>query len=231
MTVSVPLTLMSRLSQAGVDQYTLELVKFYGQFINLPSQHLEVVEKSLLQAKKFGFSANALFVGTGISLVPSLLVRTRGGIAFSAVTMALRASFEANYTARVLSEWLSFFERPAELSLPSISQLQAVGNKVAACPIDPEIGHVIWGLEKLLEENIGINLLVVSPRGATSLNTAPPLAQDLARAIHILLTIRPNQNVVMRFKSSVGPSATWLAAYASKTVGLSVSLEIGNKIV
>ncbi|KAH8151452.1 uncharacterized protein LAJ45_04657 [Morchella importuna] len=226
MTVSVPLTLMSRLSQAGVDQYTLELVKFYGQFMNLPSQHLEVVEKSLLQAKKFGFSANALFVGTGISLVPSLLARTRGGIAFSAVTMALRASFEANFTARVLSEWLSFFERPAELSLPSVSQLQAVSNEVAGCPIDPEIGHVIWGLEQLFEKNSGTKQF----KPPTSL-TAPPLAQDLARAIHTVLTIRPNQNVVMRFKSSVGPSATWLAAFASKTVGLSVSLEIGNKIV
>jgi hypothetical protein len=226
MTVSVPLTLMSRLSQAGVDQYTLELVKFYGQFMNLPSQHLEVVEKSLLQAKKFGFSANALFVGTGISLVPSLLARTRGGIAFAAVTMALRASFEANFAARVLSEWLSFFERPAELSLPSVSQLQALGNEVAGCPIDPEIGHVIWGLEKLFAKNSGTTQ--VMPAKSV---IAPPHAQDLASAIHTIITIRPGQNVVMRFKSSVGPSATWLAAFASKTVGLSVSLEIGNKIV
>ncbi|KAI5845837.1 hypothetical protein DFP73DRAFT_547403 [Morchella snyderi] len=229
MTVSVPLTLMSRLSQAGVDQYTLELVKFYGQFINLPSQHLEVVEKGLLQAKKFGFSANALFVGTGISLVPSLLARTRGGIAFAAVTMALRASFEANFTARVLSEWLSFFERPAELSLPSVSQLQAVGNEVAGCPIDPEIGRVIWGLEQLIEKNTAEPRQPNSslPRSLIS----PPHAQDLASAIHTIVTIRPSQTVVMRFKSSVGPSATWLAAFASKSVGLSVSLEIGNKIV
>lgn len=225
MTISTPITLMSRLAQSGVDQYTVELVKFYGQFLNLPSDYLGVVEAGLIQARKFGLSADVLYIGTGISLIPPMLAKTRGGVAFAAITMALRASFPANFTARVLSEWLCFFERPPEISIPSTSQLQALSNEVAACPIDPEIGRIIWGIEKLHEKAIGTH----SPYSRNL--TASPPAQDLAAAIYAITTIRPGQDAIIRFKSPQGPSPVWLAVFASKVVGLGVSYEIDTQVI
>lgn len=115
--VAAPLGILARLSQAGVDQYTIEISKALGSQFSIPTSYLSIIEKKLASTQKFGISSDFLFFGTGISIIPRLLSSTRGGVTFAALILALWTIFDGDYTSQVVFELLKSMG-PEEVFLP-----------------------------------------------------------------------------------------------------------------
>ncbi|KAF8246141.1 hypothetical protein K440DRAFT_645384 [Wilcoxina mikolae CBS 423.85] len=219
-TLTMATGMLGRMAQAGVDPYTLQLANMFGSQFNILETYLDNIETQMVNTRKFGFSADILFIGTGISVVPRLLARTRGGASFTAITVALMSSFQPNYTARVLVQMLRTF-CPEQVIVPSISQLESLTNEISSSVRDGELGKLIWGIERLLHDKQDPLLLKRH-------TTAPPMAEDMSKLIFSLSTLAPGEEAIIR---STWANLTWVAAFAHRVLGLSVIFQCGSQVI
>jgi hypothetical protein len=217
--VSVPVSILARLSQAGVDGYTLEMGKVFGRQFNIAESYRRAVEKQLARSEKFGISSNTFFFGTGISVIPRLLGATRGGVSFAGIVMALRATYDPHYTARVLSEMIKSV-CPPDICIPSITQFESLSDELAATMVADEIANLVWGMELAVHAQFPDITL-------QSLKMVPS-AHEMAATILSLTTLSPGQKVFIRATIT---GTAWIAAFADRVVGLRVSYQVRSKIV
>jgi len=210
---------LGRLSQAGVDVYTLESAILFGNASHLPKAYISTIETQMLNTRKYGISADLLYIGTGISVIPRQLARSRGGIAFSAVAVALISAFSSNYTARVLQQTLEKL-CPNHI-IPATSQLEALSNELAASIKDPEFGNLVWGIERLMEVLHGTPMAPLE-------RPDPPMANEMSAVVFSLITLCVGGHAVIR---SSNASLSWVAAFAYRVLGLSVVFQTGSQIV
>jgi len=223
-TLTAATGVLARMAQAGVDPHTLQLANLFGSQFSVPEMYLNNIENQMVNTRKFGFSADILFIGTGISVVPRLLARTRGGVSFTAITVALMSSFQSNYTARVLAQMLRTF-CPEQVIIPSVSQLESLTNEVSSSVHDRELGKLIWGIERLVHDSQQNQKDISSLKSFT---TAPPMAEDMSGLIFSLSTLAPGEEAIIR---SSWASLSWVAAFAHRVLGLSVIFQWGSQVI
>ncbi|KAF8243090.1 hypothetical protein K440DRAFT_614236 [Wilcoxina mikolae CBS 423.85] len=211
--------MLGRLAQAGVDIYTLESAVLFGDASHLPNTYIGIIETQMLNTRKYGISADLLYIGTGISVIPRQLARSRGGVAFSAVAVALISAFSSNYTARVLQQTLE--KLCPDRMIPATSQLEALSNELTASIKDPEFGNLVWGIERLMEVLHGTPMTPLE-------RPDPPMANEMSAVVFSLMTLGVGGHAVIR---SSNASLSWVAVFAYRVLGLSVIFQAGSRIV
>jgi hypothetical protein len=217
MHVSSTLDVLGRLSSTGVDIYTVEIVKGFGNSLTLPDDHLEKVKRMLIDPKLPPKTSDTLSFGTGISVIPQMLAETVGGIAFATIIGALRVSFSAQYTARVLSEILQNICPLSDIDLPSLSQLEKLSDEVASSYVDKDLAGEMW--------NIDAGFIMYELKHTT----APPSADEMAKIIHTFVVPEDSPQHITVYSPSASPQ--WIAAFASNIMGYKVGIMHPNFIV
>lgn len=219
--------ILRRVAYAGVDPYTIKLASAFGSNFKIFEEYLGKIESQMINTRKFGFSADILFIGTGISVVPRRLAQTAGGVSFTAILVPLLSSFELNYSARVIAFMLRTY-CPAQVVIPSVSQIESLGSAVSSSVRDAELGQQIWAIERLVRDPQNARPGAITPTNTSVSKLVPPLAESMASVIFALSTLAAGEEAIIR---SPWISVSWIAAFAHRVLGLSVTVEVGSRVV
>lgn len=191
--ISIPVNILSRYAQAGIQPYTVEFCQTIGRAFDrrISQEKLDACEKRLNRSKLIGLSCKFLYVGTGISVIPRQLAATRGGVAFAAFVTILRSGFGSSYCGRVLHE-LTTHLCPEDVSVPTNGQFEVLCEEIVANGVDRaflDIQHII---SKLLWDGVTNN-------GNSSIHHGPdtPHADDMAITILALLSVDRGKSLII----------------------------------
>ncbi|KAF3929511.1 hypothetical protein ABW19_dt0202429 [Dactylella cylindrospora] len=213
--VTVPVNILSRYSQSGIQPYTLEFAQTLGQvsFRRIRHDRLNEIEAKLNQAKVVGFSSKLLYIGTGISAIPRQLATRKGGLAFAIIASALRTCYSLQYSSRVLDEIVRFAV-PEDTTVPTSGQLQILCEEVVGVAKDN-------GFLQMLD-------ILTSMLLADDTEHQVPSADDMGTSILALSSIPDGQSIVVRANPDL---VAWLVAYSHHYLGHQVSVLIDDHLL
>jgi hypothetical protein len=123
-TIHFSLGVLSRLSAASVDPYTVTVGHFIGNQFQLSYTGQRNIEAALTQLKAFGGLGNILWFGFGISHVVRSMSVTEQGATLVALCASLAETFQEEEAALILSEMLRLI---GEFKIsPALSQWKAL---------------------------------------------------------------------------------------------------------
>ena len=102
--ISFSFNVLSRLSAAGVDPYTLTVGQAIGNNFRLSAVGWRNVEAAIANLKAYPGFAEIIWYGFGLKTLPKLLATTEQGTVFLALCAALSECYHRDVAAEILFE-------------------------------------------------------------------------------------------------------------------------------
>jgi hypothetical protein len=141
--VTFSLSVLSRLSQAGIEPFTLAVGQAIFLRFPLPPETQQKIHTTLAILKPFSSYGNVLWFGFGIKHVARLLAESEQGIACIALCGSLSVSYDKFYCAQVLRSMTQIQCAPGNLS-PSISQWSSLVDVCSGTLVSSEFPNIVY---------------------------------------------------------------------------------------
>ena len=218
----VPISILSRISAARVDPYTIVVAQNLGQLFQLTPKGRQHILEALSKLQAFQTLSRALYIGVGVEHLIHILARTEEGVMCIALCSSLSEFYGKSTTSEILIDMVKTNRAPEELrpSIPEWSALtDACSGTLAASPL-PTLAEKYMQLHpqhrSLGYRNVGF--AEVKSRGCSS-------AESLANALLALAEVTRGELASLTIVG--GADAGWLAAFAEWFFGLSVRIVFG----
>ncbi|WQF82184.1 hypothetical protein CDEST_07198 [Colletotrichum destructivum] len=226
--------LLKALSDGGVDTYALWSAVQLGKLIPVQKSLQNTLYAQIASKKTYqSVLSKALSIGWGHSAPVADLARTVAGSNAIILIGALATGCQSFAAAQCLSELMSIHGLEAD-TLPSVDVLKGLVGYLAPFVQD-------LGFSKVVQHITNVSERMIRSKGQSCGNTDPRGTEQevrrmkslgspgaLARAIkQLILTSKKGQSdyMVLEMRGS------WLPAFASLVLGMSVELRLGDQIV
>lgn len=209
--VQFSVTVLARLSKAGIDAYTLQVGRAICLNFSLDPIGQELIADAIFQLKKYGPYGNVIWFGFGVKQVVTDLAETEQGLMLVALCASLTTTYDSTYSARVLRE-LCVLQHAPQSFTPALRQWKAVVEICAGILSSSRFILILNGFRRLMSAQRDMP----SPRS----ETMPTSYANLAAAILALARISKNHMVNATFTG--GLDCAWLAAFAETVLSLDV---------
>ena len=219
----VPIGILSRISAAQVQPYTIVVAENLGHLFHLTAEGRQRIRDAISKLKSFQTLCRALYIGIGIEHVIHILARTEEGAMCIALCGSLSEFYAKSTASEILIEMVKTKRAPEELR-PSISEwsalLDACGGTFAASPLSTlaEKYMQLHPDHRMLGYNVE-NLAASKVRGCSS-------AESLATALIALAEVTRGDLASLTIIG--GADAGWLAAFAEWFFELSIRIILGS---
>lgn len=209
--VSFFVGILSRLSAAGVDPYTLIVGQALAQNLHIPIAGNKSIERALKELKCYAGVQNAFWFGFGIKNIVRELGTTDQGCSCLALCAALSECFSDEFAADVLHE-LTLAQKAPEQLTPSIGQWHMLVQACSGVFATSKFPLLVEGFESLLRTDDRVGGI-------------PPRPADFASALIGIGKVSYGQlaqiNITQRKLRTAGG---WLAAVSEWFLGLKVAI-------
>src|SRR5215471_14934789 len=172
--VTYSVEVLARYGQAGVEAITVAMGQAICLQFDLKPITQTQLDESLAKLKTFTSYGRIAWFGFGLKHILDDLCSTEQGTACVALCGCLTASYDTNFSSKVLRHLCNVKGAPSKLT-PSLRQWRALVEICAGSLAESQFPHLLLGFERLLN-------LQLQDRGCPS----PPDPEILARAICIL---------------------------------------------
>ena len=209
--VQFSVAVLSRLSKAGIDPFTLQVGRAICANFSLHPVAQGRISDAILALRKFGSYGDIIWFGFGVKHVVTDLAETEEGLTLVAICAALSTTYDSMYGARVLRELCGLCKAPQSFS-PAIRQWKTL---VELCAGILTSGHFNIVLD-------GFRRLVSGGRNAPELeaNRCPTTYFALAEAILTIAQVTSKRLAGATLTG--GLDCMWLAAVAEWVFSLDV---------
>lgn len=211
--VTFSLGVLSRLSQAGIEPFTLAVGQAIFLRFPLPPETQQKIHETLANLKPFSSYGNVLWFGFGIKHVARLLAESEQGIACIALCGSLSVSYDKFYCAQVLRSMTQIQSAPGNLS-PSISQWSSLVDVCSGTLVSSEFPNIVEGFCRLWYDYQNEHVWKI--RTAT-----PPHA--LGKALSTIAAVASGELHSVTFVGGV--DCAWIAAIAEWVLRLTVEVQ------
>lgn len=211
--VQFSVAVLSRLSRAGIDAYTLHVSRAICLGFALDPIAQERITDAIFRLKKYSSYGNLIWFGFGVKHVVTDLAETEEGLTVVALCAALTTTYDSTYSARVLRE-LCVLQKAPESFTPALRQWKAI---VELCSGILNHSHFVLILN-------GFRRLILSQSDMPDLRfpQCPTPPTDLAKAILTLARVSSKNLVNVTFTG--GLDCVWLAALGEWVLSLDVGI-------
>lgn len=210
--VQFSVAVLSRLSRAGIDAFTLQVGRAICFNFALEPDGQERVSSAILKLKRYGSYGDLIWFGFGIREVVTDLADTEEGLTLVALCAALSTTYDALFAAKVLRELCLLCKAPQSFS-PALRQWKALVELCAGILSSAHFVLLVNGFRRLISGS--------SPHIVESRYT-PTNPSALAEAI--LTLARISRHSLVNAVVSGGIDCAWLAAFAEWILSLDVEI-------
>jgi len=210
--VQFSVAVLSRLSRAGIDAFTLQVGRAICFNFALEPHGQERMSDAILKLKRYGSYGDLIWFGFGIKEVVTDLADTEEGLTLVAVCAALSTTYEPLFAAKVLRELCVLCKAPQSFS-PALRQWKALVELCAGILGSAHFVMLVNGFRRLISGS--------SPDTVGNRCT-PTTPSALAEAILILARI--SKRCLVNAVFSGGLDCAWLAAFAEWILSLDVGI-------
>ena len=209
--VQFSVAVLSRLSKAGIDPFTLQVGRAICTNFSLHPIAQGRISDAILALKKFGSYGDIIWFGFGVKHVVTDLAETEEGLTLVAICAALSTTYDSLFGARVLRELCGLCKAPQSFS-PAIRQWKALVELCAGILTSGQFTLVLDGFRRL----------VSGGRNAPKLeaNRCPTTYSALGGAILTIAQVTSKRLAGATFTG--GLDCMWLAAVAEWVFSLGV---------
>lgn len=209
--VQFSVAVLSRLSKAGIDPFTLHVGRAICTNFSLHPIAQGRISDAILALRKFGSYGDIIWFGFGVKHVVTDLAETEEGLTLVAICAALSTTYDSLYGARVLRELCVLCKAPQSFS-PAIRQWKTLVELCAGILTSGQFTLVLDGFRRL----------VLGGRNAPKLeaNRCPTTYSALAGAILTIAQVTNKRLAGATFTG--GLDCMWLAAVAEWVFSLDV---------
>lgn len=213
---------LTRLSMAGVDVYTLAVSQKLGSSFQLTPTGRRRITEALSQLHSYGAVGTALYFGLGINHIVRVLGKTEEGQMCLMLCAALTECYETSVAAEILIEMVKL-SRTSPDALPSIFQWESLLNTCAglfSASLFPEIAEMFMALHPTRRQMCYEPLIgdLSKHRGCS---TAASIAQALVAVAQV------SRGDLESITIAGGPDAGFIAAVAEWFLEVPVSITDG----
>ena len=209
--VQFSVTVLARLSRAGIDAFTLQFGRTICYNSSLESHAQERIHDAIVKLKKYGSYKDIVWFGFGIKDVVTDLADTEESLTLVGLCAALAATYESMYAAMVIREFCVLCKAPQSFT-PAIRQWKALVDLCSGMFANAHFTFVANGFRRLISGHS--NFLV---RRHT-----PTTHSALAEAI--LMFAKVSKGNLLNTTFSGGIDCAWLAAFAEWILSLDVAI-------
>lgn len=211
--VQFSVAVLSRLSRAGIDAYTLHVGRAICLSFALDPIAQERIADAIFKLKKYSSYGDLIWFGFGVKHVVTDLAETEEGLTLVALCAALTTTYDSTYSARVLRELYVLQKAPKSFT-PALRQWKAI---VELCSGILASSHFVLILN-------GFRRLILSQSNMPDLKCRqfPTPPTDLAKAILTLASVSRKNLVNATFTG--GLDCAWLAALPEWVLSLDVEI-------
>lgn len=151
---SFSVDVLRRISNAGVDAYTLTVGQAICQHFKLAPKGRENVSQALSQLRVSNSWGNVLQFGFGIISLPCLLGKTDQGTCLLSLAAAISEAYSPEYSGEVLFQMVASLNAPEEFT-PSMSEWFKLASTCAGALTATGLGTLAGEIIHKCEEVIG----------------------------------------------------------------------------
>ena len=212
--VQFSVAVLSRLSKAGIDAFTLQIGRAICYNFALEPEAQERISAEILKLKRYGSYGNIIWFGFGIREVVTDLANTEEGLTLIALSAALSTTYDSHFSAMVLRELCMLCKAP-ESFRPALRQWKALMELCAGILTGSQFVNKVNGFRRLISRQ------TCSSTGVAS-RQSPTKHAALAEAIIVLGYLSRGRYANATFYG--GFDCAWLAAFAEWTLSLKIEL-------
>lgn len=211
--VQFSVAVLSRLSRAGIDTYTLHVSRAICLGFALDPIAQGRIVDAIFRLKKYSSYGNLIWFGFGVKQVVNDLAETEEGLTLVALCAALTTTYDSTYSARVLRELFVLQKAPESLT-PALRQWKAIVELCSGILTDSHFVLILNGFRRLIVSH--------SDMPDLKFPQCPTPPTDLAKAILTLARVSSKNLVNVTFTG--GLDCAWLAALGEWVLSLDVGI-------
>ena len=216
--ISFTFNLLSRLSSAGVDPYTLTVGYAMANTFQLGQAGRRNIEQVMTSLKYFKGISDALWFGFGHRSLPRTMATTEQGALCMALCAALAENYDQDLAAEILHEYIKLCRIPMSLT-PAIGEWRAL---LLACKGTLATSNLPTQLGKFMRIERGYcQILDRTEHSTVSRTFATP--QSIAEAL--LLIAEVSRGTLASVVITGGSDTAWLAAVAEWLLDLTLLIK------
>ena len=212
--VHFSVAVLSRLSKAGIDPFTLQVGRAICYNFALEPNAQERISDAIYKIKRYGSYGDLIWFGFGIREVVTDLADTEEGLTLVALCAALSTTYDSLFAAEVLRELCVLCHAP-ESFRPAFRQWKALLELCAGILTASHFVNVADGFRRL------ISGYYQRPQ-SIEMRRSPTTCTALAEAILTLARVSKRHHVSATLLG--GLDCAWLAAFAEWTLSLDVEI-------
>ena len=213
--VQYSVAVLSRLSKAGIDAFTLQVGRAICYNFALEPQAQERITAEILKLKRYGSYGNIIWFGFGIREVVTDLANTEEGLTLVGLCASLSTTYDSLFAAKLIRELCMLCKAP-ETFRPALRQWKVLVELCAGILSGSQFINLVNGFRQLISPYTSPVRRGVEPGRAPTTYTA------LAEAILTLGHLSKGKYVNATFHGGI--DCAWLAAFAEWVLSLKVEL-------
>ena len=147
--VHFSVAVLSRLSRAGIDPFTLQVGRAICYNFALEPKAQEQISNAIFKLKRYGSYGELIWFGFGIREVVTDLADTEEGLTLVALCASLSATYDSLFAAKVLCELCALCQAPQSFR-PALRQWKALVELCAGILTGSQFVNVANGFRRLV---------------------------------------------------------------------------------
>ena len=210
--VNFSVAVLSRLSKAGIDAFTLQIGRAICYNFSLVPEGQERITDAILKLRRYGSYKDIIWFGFGIKEVVTDLADTEEGLTLVALCAALTTTYEVEFSARVLRELCILCKAPLTYT-PALRQWKALVELCSGILTSTQFTMFSNGFRRLIA---GSSPHILESRCSPTKYTA---------VAHAILTLaRVSRGTLINATFTGALDCAWLAAFAEWILLLDVGI-------
>ncbi|KAI9793796.1 MAG: hypothetical protein M1833_000519 [Piccolia ochrophora] len=223
-TVSASVAVMSRLSGAGIDPFTIALGQAMASRFRLSALGEHRLSKALADLRSFSSYGDVLWFGFGIRHIVRTLATTVEGRSCVMLCASLAEVHSVDFSARVLADLVDLYRGPESNGLtPSLEQWASVVNACSGILSASAFSEVAEYMMGLAGSTFVSTINYPRTPGSQHMPRIVGNHRDMARALEAIA--RLSNGVIMSVRLVGGSECGWLAALAQWFFEIEVEIE------
>ena len=218
--MSHSVAILSRLSRAGIDAFTLQIGRALCSNFALEPKAQKQISEAIRNLRRYGSIGDVIWFGFGVKEVIRDLADTEEGLALVALCAGLSTAYDSFYIAQVLRELCTLCKAPGNLT-PALHLWKALAEMCEGILMSSHFAKLASGIHRLM--------LGMLEQKVEECNE-PTTPSALAQAIRVVARVSNHELISTSFFG--GLDCAWLAAFSESILSLDVGIfDRGGKLV